>query len=309
MSETCKYCKNPGHFLDNCSKLQDRIDRGLAQPLQKRKLGRTRSSDPRNGPLNTNMDPKIFNPKQKYTEADIAYLFDTVTSSTINSEEKIEIMEQAVAPCPEINVKIKSANTRGLLDSSSMVTLVTQSYFKEFLKPQIPDPSKGGINAHNLFNLKGTGDNKVPLSNYFSCDINIGGITVEQVGFLVREDCQLTDSKGQKSKLPLIIGCNLFKIATEKFIRDYGEEAILLFECPKELDPLFFSCLCLYYFGVKEKEGDQANGKKGVGAAHVVSSQTRVDSDAIGSETKDKQDSERKTNFPSKKKTDFTTIT
>ena len=34
IAETCNYCKNPGHLLDNCVKLQDRIDRGLAKPLR-----------------------------------------------------------------------------------------------------------------------------------------------------------------------------------------------------------------------------------------------------------------------------------
>ena len=34
VAETCNYCKNPGHLIDNCIKLQDRINRGLAKPLQ-----------------------------------------------------------------------------------------------------------------------------------------------------------------------------------------------------------------------------------------------------------------------------------
>ena len=34
VAETCNYCKNLGHLLDNCVKLQDRIDRGLAKPLR-----------------------------------------------------------------------------------------------------------------------------------------------------------------------------------------------------------------------------------------------------------------------------------
>ena len=33
VAEICNYCKNPGHLLDNCVKLQDCIDRGLAKPL------------------------------------------------------------------------------------------------------------------------------------------------------------------------------------------------------------------------------------------------------------------------------------
>ena len=33
VAETCNYCKNLGHLLDNCVKLQDHINRGLAKPL------------------------------------------------------------------------------------------------------------------------------------------------------------------------------------------------------------------------------------------------------------------------------------
>ena len=33
IAETCNSCKNPGHLLDNCVKLQDRIDQDLAKPL------------------------------------------------------------------------------------------------------------------------------------------------------------------------------------------------------------------------------------------------------------------------------------
>ena len=56
-----------------------------------------------------------------------------------------------------------------------MVTLMTQSYFEEKVKQQIPEPQPGGFNAHNLFNLKGVGGNQVPLCKYFTCDYEIGG--------------------------------------------------------------------------------------------------------------------------------------
>ena len=31
--DTCNYCKNPGHVLSNCKKLDDRIQKGLARPI------------------------------------------------------------------------------------------------------------------------------------------------------------------------------------------------------------------------------------------------------------------------------------
>ena len=157
--------------------------------------------------------------------------------------DKLDILEKAVAPCPEINIQIKDQKPRSLLDSGSMVTLMTQSYFEECLKSKILEPQPGGINTHNLFNLKGVGENQVPLSRYFTCDITIGGMVVPDVGVLVKTDRVLTTSKGVKTKVPVIIGCNVFKHAARKFIQDYGETALELFECPKEIDPLFFSCV------------------------------------------------------------------
>ena len=165
---------------------------------------------------------------------------------------------------------------------------MTQSYFEECLKSKIPEPQPGGINAHNLFNLKGVGENQVPLNRYFTCDITIGGMVVPDVGVLVKTDRVLTTSKGVKTKVPVIIGCNVFKHAARKFIQEYGETALELFECPKEIDPLFFSCVELYYFSERDRkttapssEEGEANGKRGVGAAHVASSQVGGES-AIG---------------------------
>ena len=181
-----------------------------------------------------------------------------------------------------------------------MVTLMTQWYFDECLKSKILEPQPGGINAHNLFNLKGVGENQVPLNRYFTCDITIGGMVVLDVGVLVKTDRILTTSKGVKTKVPVIIGCNIFKHAARK--------ALKLFECPKEIDPLFFSCVELYYFSecdrkttASSSEEGEANGKRGVGAAHVASSQVGGES-AIGpNSVQGKSRRESKSNFPPKK--------
>ena len=155
-----------------------------------------------------------------------------------------------------------------------MVTLMTQWYFEECLKLKIPEPQPGGINAHNLFNLKGVGENQVPLSRYFTCDITIEHMVIPDVGVLIESDRILTTSKGVKTKVPVIIGCNVFKHAARKFIQDYGETALELFKCPKEIDPLFFSFVELYYFFKHDRkatapsfEEREANGKRGVGTA------------------------------------------
>ena len=87
---------------------------------------------------------------------------------------------------------------------------MTKSYFRDHIKPLIADTQPGVADAHSLFNLKGAGENNIPLSKYFTCDINIGGMTIPEVGILVKTDRQLTTSKGTKTRLPVIVGCNLF---------------------------------------------------------------------------------------------------
>ena len=194
------------------------------------------------------MDPYKFTPKSNYSKEDIDCLFQTVMSNTISSLDKLDTLEKAVTPCPEINIQIKHQKPRSLLDSGSMVTLMTQTYFEECLKSSIPEPQSEGINAHNLFNLKGVGENQVLLCRYFTCNITTGGMIILDVGILVKTARTLKTSKGVKTKLPVIIGCNVFKHAARKFIQDYGETVLELFECPKQIDPLFFSCVVLYYF-------------------------------------------------------------
>ena len=232
--------------------------------------------DLKSGP-NQKQDPH-FIPKSKYTKEDIDCLFQTVNSNTISDEDKITILEQAVAPCPETKITIKDKSPNSLLDSRSMVTLMTQSYFEEHLRNSISDVT-GTAEAHQLFNLKGAGENQIPLTKYFSCDISIGSMKIPEVGILVKTDCQLTTSKGVKTRLPVIVGCNLFRLATFKFIRNYGEEVLKLFECPQHIEPLFFSCILLYYYSKEnrrnvkgEVEGGVANGKTGMGEASEASS-------------------------------------
>ena len=41
-------------------------------------------------------------------------LLETVTNHNISNFDKLEILEKAVAPCPEINIKIKGATPRSL---------------------------------------------------------------------------------------------------------------------------------------------------------------------------------------------------
>ena len=182
-------------------------------------------------------------------------------------------MQQAVAPCPEIVMSIKGKPTRSLLDSSSEVTLVNESYYREHIEHRLLPSSGSYNNLHNLFSLRGVEEGHVPLSKHFECDIEVGGQSVHRVGILVKKDkIPLVDSKGRKAKTPALLGSNLIRIAVNEFCELFGEDCLRLFECPKGISPLWFSTLCLYYYAHIHK-------KSGVGASSVQSDDPSKDND------------------------------
>ena len=171
-------------------------------------------------------------------------------------------MEQAVAPCPEITMIIKGQKVRALLDMGSQVTLMNESYFLQNIQQLLPTVDKDHLNAHKLFNLKGVEDGCIPLTKYFSVDIQVGGRLVHDIGVLIKKDnIPLTDSKGRSTRAPAILGCNLIRKGMEEFIRDHGETCLELFECPAGVDPLYFSTLCVYFYAERQKVIDQAKEK------------------------------------------------
>ena len=182
-------------------------------------------------------------------------------------------MQQAVAPCPEIVMSIKGKPTRSLLDSSSEVTLVNESYYKEHIEHWLLPSSGSYNNSHNLFSLRGIEEGHVPLSKHFECDIEVGGQLVHRVGILVKKDkIPLVDSKGQKAKTPALLGSNLIRIVVNEFCETFGEDCLRLFECPRGISPLWFSTLCLYYYAHIHK-------KLGVGASLIQSDDPSKDED------------------------------
>ena len=169
-----------------------------------------------------------------YNDTELEMLRNTVTCKTLTETERYHIMEQAVAPCPEIIMSIKGHRIRALLDMGSEVTLINESYYNEHIQHLIPTVEQDQLNAHNLFNLKGVEDGSVPLSKYLAVDIQVGGRLIHDIGVLVKADkVPLIDSNGKSTRAPAILGCNLISKGLEEYIWDHGQTSLELFECPR----------------------------------------------------------------------------
>ena len=197
-----------------------------------------------------------------YNDTKLEMLRTTVTCKTLTETERYNIMEQAVAPCPEIFMTIKGHRIRALLDMGSEVTLMNESYYNQNIDYLIPTVEQDQLNAHKLFNLKGVEDRCVPLTKYFAVDIQVGGRLVHDIGVLVKADTvALTDSKGRTTRAQAILGCNLIRKGMEEFIRDFSQSCLELFECPAGVDPLNFSTLCVYFYAECQRLINEAKEK------------------------------------------------
>ena len=174
----------------------------------------------------------------------------------ISAHDKVEIMQQAVAKYPKINIASMGVQIPSLLDSGSEVSLIRYSYFKEHLLPKIDTPTGEKSDAHILFNLTAANDEQLPIKQYIKLDVNFMGLKELNVGFLISDEPNKVLEKKHHTKLPGIIGCNLIWLTFKVFMNKYGEESFNSFQCPVGVNPLLFSQLCLYYYAEVTKDHD-----------------------------------------------------
>ena len=82
------------------------------------KLGRAGSDNPQPG-LSQGKDHAKFVAKSHYISQDLDLLLKELSCKSISDNNKLDIMHQAVAPCPEITMTVKGKPTESLLDSGS----------------------------------------------------------------------------------------------------------------------------------------------------------------------------------------------
>ena len=147
-SITCNYCKDTGHFKDNCVQLNNKIACELAQEQVMQKASTKKGST-------TSVTKKIMAPQtldqsdgEKVCGPDqidkpvtkrkgIVGLLEKISSQQVSAQVKIEAMQRAMATCPKINMGCGRKVIPSLLDSGSQVTLICQSFFEQEILPHI----------------------------------------------------------------------------------------------------------------------------------------------------------------------------
>ena len=105
----------------------------------------------------------------------IVGLIEKISSQQVSAQDKIEVMQRALATCPRINMGCGRKVIPSLLDSGSQVTLICQSFFEQEILPHIKPADGEKAEAHHLFQLTAANNGKLPISMYVVC-VTFGNI-------------------------------------------------------------------------------------------------------------------------------------
>ena len=101
-------------------------------------------------------------------------------STSISAEIKMEIMQCAVAKCPKVCISAHGIQIPSLLDSSSEVTLLWQSYFDQHILPKIRLATREKADTHCLFKLTVANDGQMPIKMYTKLDLTFWGLKCQK---------------------------------------------------------------------------------------------------------------------------------
>ena len=134
-----------------------------------------------------------------------------------------------VAKCPRVCISAHGIQIPSLLDSSSKVTLLQQSYFNKHILPKIKLATGEKADAHNLFKLTVANDGQMPIKMYTELDLIFWGLKVPNVGMLIAEEPNQVLDKKHQTRLPGIVRWNLIQVSYNVFVQKYGDNRIQLF--------------------------------------------------------------------------------
>ena len=169
-------------------------------------------------------------------------------NASILAETKMEIMQCAVAKFSKVCISAHGIQIPSLLDSSSEVTLLWQSYFDHHILPKIKPATGEKANAYCLFKLTVANGGKMPIKMYTKLDLTFLGLKVLKVGILIAEEPNQVLDKKHQTRLPGIIGWNLIWLSYDMFVQKYRTTGFDSFICPEGFNPLLFSQLCIFYY-------------------------------------------------------------
>lgn len=146
--------------------------------------------------------------------------------SNVKEEERTMTFNKLVGSCPVVMVNMGDVEVPCLLDTGSMVSTITESFFDEhfnaFGKQEVGNCQWLGLKAANGLDI--------PYVGYVTLTVNVYGTQIPNCGVLVVKDPPTSSGQQQKKGLPGVLGMNIVR---DVYYILLGQHGLGLFHTPQ----------------------------------------------------------------------------
>ena len=112
-------------------------------------------------------------------------------------------LPKIVGGTPTMTARMAGGEVESLIDTGSMVTLVSEAFYKE--KRESVCGRVHGVGR--MLTLRGANGLEIPYLGYLEVDMQLGGVTIPDCGVLVLKDTAATVQ--QRRRRPGVLGTNM----------------------------------------------------------------------------------------------------
>ena len=146
--------------------------------------------------------------------------------SNVQNSDRAKVFKQLVGSCPVLSIKLCDVDVYSLLDTGSMVSTITESFFNEHFSAL----GEQDIEDCRWLGLKAANGLDIPYIGYITLTVSIYGTQVPNCGVLVVKDPPSPSGQEQKKCIPGILGMNIVRDFYYALLHKYG---VALFQSPE----------------------------------------------------------------------------
>ena len=124
------------------------------------------------------------------------------------------LKERLIAPSPQVVIKLAGVNVKCILDTGSMVSTISESFFKQNFQ--------GKLKSCHWLELRAANGLEIPYLGYLEPDVEVLGCIIPRRGVLVVKD---PPERVTPPEVPGILGMNIIKACYQGLIRQCGPQS------------------------------------------------------------------------------------
>ena len=135
----------------------------------------------------------------------------------ISDSKSENVLQRTIGKCPVVTAKFGNTDVTCLVDSGSMVSSVTESFYRKYIE------STGSVIKTDMkLNLKGANGLSVPYIGYVEKDIECMGTLLRDRGVLIVKDVEDEVTRRRKEQVPGILGMHVIRQCRDILFQDFG---------------------------------------------------------------------------------------